>query len=174
MKSLRVVAASAVVVTALFTGACDDDSKDAKKDAAPATTDAGDADDLDGLDTQQNSDERLETGLPEECLEPFPFAFGEPDLGEVEMLPEEWPEPPVEAVLCSTSGTVGESIETADYATDADPEEVLAAYLEALAAYSPERTTVAELGRDVIDGQAGDVWFRVDAEPGRFTLTFSH
>jgi hypothetical protein len=110
--------------------------------------------------------------VSEACVAAYPMAFGEVHLEDVEMLPDDWPEPPVDATLCVTSGTVGDAMETADYITDADEDEVLAAYLDALSAYGAAEDEDG-LGDPVVTGQVGsDVLFQVQSEPGRFSLVF--
>lgn len=103
---------------------------------------SGCADDADPIDRPFSSEAGDDPGVPaagvtdavpEACRGPFPQAFGPADIDELGLLPPDFPEPPVQATLCLTAETVGGSHETASYATSATPEEVLAAYVTALA-----------------------------------------
>jgi len=133
-----------------------------------------------GGDDEPSSDGTVETagdsGAPEECADAFPAAFGEPDIGEVSLLPADWPEPVDDAVLCSTSGTVGGSMESADFATTAAEEEVLSSFESALGGvdgYTVSRGDSSGLGREMLEGTAGDISFQVKTVPGGYTVTFA-
>ena len=117
-----------------------------------------------------------EVAVIEECVSAFPGSFGTPDLGEVEQMPADWPEPPVEdAVLCGTASTLDDGQEDADYATSAAPEAVLEAYAQALeaAGYTVEAEDPSGLGRSMLSGTAGEVYYQVVAKDGGFTITFA-
>lgn len=111
------------------------------------------------------------SGAPEECAKAFPQAFTEPDLAEVTLAPDGFPEPPVDATLCLTSSTVDNSKETASYATDAAEEEILAGYETALSAYSPSRDADG-LGRPIVVAQDGGLVIQVTPQEGGFVLAF--
>jgi hypothetical protein len=110
---------------------------------------------------------------PEACAEPFPQAFTEPDLAEVTLSPDGFPEPPFDATLCLTTSTVDNSQETASYATGATAEEILAGYETALGAYSPARDTDG-VGRPILVAQDGDLTIQVTPQEGGFVLAFAN
>lgn len=110
---------------------------------------------------------------PEECRDAFPMAMVMPDLADVAMIPADFPEPPVDATLCQTSSTLEGNMESADYATDASAEEVLAAYETALAPYGAARSEDG-MGRPMIAGEAdGGVFIQVTPKDGGFSLVFA-
>lgn len=111
------------------------------------------------------------SGVPGECLEAFPAAFGTADIADVELLPEAWPEPPVDATLCQTSSTSDDQVEVVGYATDAAPDEVLDAYEAALAG-SFETTREDQGLGEMLSGTAGSIGFEVTPGDGSFSLTF--
>ncbi len=111
-------------------------------------------------------------GVPKACAKPFPQAFTEPDLAEVTLAPDGFPEPPFGAILCLTTSTVDNSQETASYATGASADEVLAGYESALSAYSPSRDTDG-LGRSIVVAQDGDVTIQVTPKAGGFVIAFA-
>jgi hypothetical protein len=113
------------------------------------------------------------SGVPEECAKPFPQAFSEPDLAEVTLSPDGFPEPPFEATLCLTTSTVDNSQETASYATGASADEVLAGYESALSAYSPSRDTDG-VGRPIVVAQDGDLTIQVTPKAGGFVIAFAN
>lgn len=108
--------------------------------------------------------------VPEKCA--ARLAVAPADLADVEMLPEGWPDPPVDATLCATSRTADGAHESMAYATDAAPEEVLAAYAEALSPYGAQRDQDG-LGREVVVGAVGEVHFQVRAEEETFTVVLA-
>lgn len=150
--------AAVLAALALLAAGCGDDDTD------PAPTP--------GVEADGGGDDDTFGDVPEECKEPFPQAFGTPDLGEVTLLPDGFPDPPVEAVLCLTSETVGGQNETASYATDASEEEILAGYESALASYDATREADG-VGRPIITATAGDVFLQVTPQDGGFVLAFS-
>ena len=109
--------------------------------------------------------------VPEECGELYPFAHEAPDLADVELLPGDFPEPPVDATLCETGGA-GEGQEYAAYATSASGEEVLTAYEEALASYGAVRAEDG-LGNPIVNATAGDVAVQLSTKDGGFSLVFT-
>lgn len=109
-------------------------------------------------------------GVPEECAD-F-FAMAPADLGDVDLVPASWPEPPVDATLCVTTTTADNSQESLDYATEATAEEVLSGYETALAAYDVERAEDG-LGRPILAGNADGVGFQVSASDGTFSIVFA-
>lgn len=117
------------------------------------------------------AEDQLGSGLPDECLDAFPVAVGEPDLADLGgVVPADWPEPPIDAVLCQTSGTLDDNVHTAAYATSASEDEVLAAYEQSLARYDAVREDQGS--GEMVWGTAGDVAFQVTARPGAFTVFF--
>lgn len=111
-------------------------------------------------------------GVPEECRDAFPQALGPADLGELALLPEGFPSPPVEATLCITAETVGGAQETASYATDATAEEILAGYESALASYGATRDEDG-IGRPIVTATSGEVVVQVTPQDGGFVLAFA-
>ena len=111
---------------------------------------------------------QLDSGVPAACLEAFPVAFGEPDLGAATLLPADFPADAVDGTLCQTAAT-GSGIQVVDWATDASGTEVLDALEAALpSSYSVTREDNG-MGEQ-LDGTAGDVYFTVVTRPGAWTL----
>ncbi|CAM3276877.1 hypothetical protein NODU109028_08765 [Nocardioides dubius] len=110
--------------------------------------------------------------VPDQCRTPFPQAFGPADLADLALLPDGFPQPPVEATLCITAETVGGSRETASYATSATEEEVLAGYEAALADYAAARESDG-IGRPIITASDGALMIQVTPQDGGFVLAFA-
>lgn len=110
--------------------------------------------------------------VPEECAGPFPQAFGTPDLSELALLPEDFPEPPVEAVLCMTAETVGGQHETASYATPATAEEILTGYEQALSSWGGARGTDGT-GAEIVTADTGGLAVQVTPRDGGFVVALS-
>ncbi|MBM7518392.1 hypothetical protein [Nocardioides nitrophenolicus] len=147
------------VALAVSATACGDDTAD------PPGADAPGADTADPPgDTAAN--------VPEECRAAFPQALEQPDLGEIALLPDGFPEPPVDATLCVTAETVGGAQETASYASPASAEEVLAGYETALASYGAARDRDG-VGRPIVTANAGEVVIQVTPQEGGFVLAFA-
>lgn len=71
----------------------------------------------------------------EECFAAYPMGGGmTPDLATADLVPADFPEPPVDATLCAITGTAEVGVNLG-YLSDATPEEVVAGYLEAFAPY---------------------------------------
>lgn len=153
--------AAVLAALALLAAGCGDD------DTEPSPTPGVEADDGGG-----GGDDDLAGDVPEECRGPFPQAFGTPDLGDISMLPDGFPDPPVAAVLCLTSETVGGQTETASYATDASEEEILAGYESALASYDATREQDG-VGRPIVTATAGEVFLQVTPQEGGFVIAFA-
>ena len=149
--------------TVLATGCGDDDATPRGDRAGAPNADRGDG--ADGPDEGAPQ-------VPEECRTAFPLAYAEPDLADVALLPGGFPDPPVPATLCLTSETVGGGTETASYATEASPEEVLAGYEEALASFGAAREEDG-IGRAIVTATAGDVAVQVTPQDGGFVLAFA-
>jgi hypothetical protein len=113
-----------------------------------------------------------DAGVPEECAEPFPLALTKPDPESVELTPAGWPEPPVDAVLCSTSEIMDGGQESLDYATDASADEILAAYETALADFG---ATIDDQGTGIpmVVGQKDGTSFQVRPQDGGFVVFFA-
>ncbi len=113
-----------------------------------------------------------DAGVPEECAEPFPLALTKPDPASVTLRPASWPEPPVDAVLCSTSAIMDGGQESMDYATDASADEVLAAYEAALADLG---ATIDDQGTgiDMVVGETDGTSFQVRPQDGGFVVFFA-
>ncbi|MDQ6525764.1 hypothetical protein RB608_19265 [Nocardioides sp. LHD-245] len=111
-------------------------------------------------------------GVPEECGAAFPQALGPADVADLALLPDGFPDPPVEATLCITAETVGGSQETASYASDATAEEILAGYEAALASYGAARDQDG-IGRPIVTAADGDLIIQVTPQDGGFVLAFS-
>ena len=156
---MKAALAAALAALALLAAGCGGDDEDpAPRGEGPAATPEGD-----GVDAGD---------VPEECREPFPQAFGSPDLGEISLLPDGFPEPPVDAVLCLTSETIGGGTETASYATSASEEEILAGYESALASFDGTREADG-IGRTIVTAAAGDVFIQVTPQEGGFVIAFA-
>ena len=111
---------------------------------------------------------QLESGVPTECLDAFPMAFGPADLSAATLMPADFPIDAVDATLCQTAAT-GSGVQTIDWATDTSGPEVLDAVEAALpATYSVTRSDEG-LGEQ-LDGTAGDVVFTVLVREGAWTL----
>ncbi|HYF73225.1 MAG TPA: hypothetical protein VD864_10425 [Nocardioides sp.] len=119
-----------------------------------------------GADASEASGE-----VPEECADLYPFAMDTPDLEQVALLPDGFPEPPVDATLCETGGA-GDGQEYAAYASTASSEEVLTAYEAALAAYGAARAEDG-LGNPVVTASVGDVAVQVSTKEGGFRLVLT-
>lgn len=112
-----------------------------------------------------------DSGVPEECAEPFPLALTKPDPASVQLTPSSWPEPPVDAVLCSTSEILDGEQEAMGYASDASADEVLDAYESALASFNP---TIEDKGAGrSLFGEADGTSFQVTPQDGGFTVFFA-
>lgn len=157
-RARRLVAATLLVGVVGISAACS---------GSEGSSDGGSSD---GGDTAAAPAEG--SGAPKECAKAFPQAFTEPDLAEVTLSPDSFPEPPFDATLCLTSSTVDNSKETASYATDASEEEILAGYEAALSAYSPTRDSDG-LGRPILVAQDGDLVIQLTPQEGGFVLAFA-
>lgn len=144
-----------LLATALLVG-CGGDPSGA---AAPAP----------GVDDLQQT--QRDSGVPEACLTAFPVAMDAPDLGEVTLLPADWPEAPEGATLCQTSATLDGGVETVDYATDRPAADVLAAYEAALSGYDVVRADEG-LGEQ-LSGTAGSVSFEITTRDGAYSVLFA-
>lgn len=111
-------------------------------------------------------------GVPEECVESFPGALTTPALDDVELLPAGFPEPPVDATLCETGGTVDQGQEYASYASDAPVVDVLAGYESALSSYGASLADDGA-GRRVVNAQVGAVAVQVQPRDGGFRIVFA-
>ncbi|WP_418061894.1 hypothetical protein [Pimelobacter simplex] len=167
---MRTALAAVLAALALLAAGCGDDDTDPTPTPGVEADGGSDGDGADGGDGDGGDD--VAGDVPEECRGPFPQAFGTPDLGQISLLPDGFPDPPVEAVLCLTSETVGGQNETASYATDASEEEVLAGYESALASFGAARETDG-IGRPIVTATAGDVFLQVTPQEGGFVLAFS-
>jgi hypothetical protein len=119
-------------------------------------------------DSGDISEAQLESGVPAECLEAFPVAFGTPDLAAATLLPTDFPADAVDGTLCQTSAT-GSGIQVVDWATEASGTEVLDA-LEAALPPSYDVTREDKGLGEQLDGTAGDVYFTVITRPGAWSL----
>ncbi|GAA1761866.1 hypothetical protein GCM10009795_005390 [Nocardioides hankookensis] len=155
-RAARLAAGGLLLVTLAACGGGSDDEPKAD------TTKAADGGSVD------LSDDLAE--IPKECKKAFPMALDTPHLDEVELMPADWPEPPLDATLCVTEGNEDGSQQWAEYATDATPEEVIAAYQPALESYGAQRadndTTLA------LGGTVGETAFVVSASEGFYRLIF--
>lgn len=111
-------------------------------------------------------------GVPAECVESFPGVLATPALDDVELLPEGFPEPPVDATLCETGGTVDQGQEYASYASDASEVDLLAGYEAALSSYGASLADDGA-GRRVVNAQVGDVAVQVQPRDGGFRIVFA-
>jgi hypothetical protein len=143
-----------LLATALLVGCGGDPSGDA---TAPGT------DDLQQV--------QRDSGVPEECLTAFPVAMSAPDLGEVTLLPADWPEAPEGATLCQTGATLDGGVETVDYVTDRAAADVLADYEAALSGYDVVRADEG-LGEQ-LSGTAGSVSFEITTRDGAYSVLFA-
>ena len=152
----------------LLTGCSDSDGA---KDASGGSQPVADAAEPDSTESDDISEAQLEAGVPAECLEAFPVAFGKPDLGAATLLPGDFPAEAVDGTLCQTSAT-GSGIQVVDWATGASGTEVLDALVAALPpSYDVTREDKGQ--GEQLDGTAGDVWFTVVTRPGAWTLQLS-
>lgn len=161
---MKAALAAALAALALLAAGCGGDDAEPTPGAdggGPAVTDGGDGGGDDALGE-----------VPEECKEPFPLAIGTPDLGEVTLLPDGFPDPPVDAVLCLTSETIGGQNESVSYASEASEEEILAGYESALASYDAVREADG-LGRPIVTATAGDVFVQVTPQDGGFVIALA-
>jgi hypothetical protein len=117
-----------------------------------------------------DSPDLTELHLPEDRTGWRPGAADAPDLADITLMPADWPEPPVDAMLRRTSGTAADNLQSLDYVTEATADEVLAAYESALASYGAVREDHG--GGEMVWGSAGEVAFQVIAQPGGFTVLF--
>ncbi|MFS3127339.1 hypothetical protein ACLM5J_02935 [Nocardioides sp. Bht2] len=118
------------------------------------------------------ADEQVSSGLPPECTDVFPYAWGTPDLADADLLPSGWPQPPADAVLCNAGYTSG-SIQSVEYALATPSTTVLDHYATALTGVEAtefSREERAELGREVITGTAGDVGFEIEPRDGGYRI----
>lgn len=113
--------------------------------------------------------------IPEElevCAEKFPQAFELPDTADVEILPGDWPAAPDGSTLCLTSEGFGEPpMESLSYVTDASPEEIVAYYESALAAYALERSPGA--GGEMLSGSGAGIGFQIQPAEGSFVIALA-
>jgi hypothetical protein len=154
-------AAAALSLACLLTGCGGDDDSSAADDgaavSAPATQSEDDAGDASGDAAGSTS---------EACFSAFPMGGGmTPDLGDTELVPDDFPDPPVPATLCAITGT-GEVGENLGYVSEATPEEVVAGYLEAFAPYG----AVSEDGGHGVTAYAGDVKILVIPGFGKYEI----
>jgi len=106
-------------------------------------------------------------GVPDEC-KVFPFAMPDPDLGDVELMPADFPEPPVDATLCETGGTGGDQ-EYASYATSASEDEILDGYASALGASRSEDGAGSPIVTTTVEG----VVVQVNLKDGGYSIVFA-
>jgi len=122
-------------------------------------------DDPSGDPAADASQDVADMALNEDCVAAFPMAVMESDLAEAELLPDDFPAPPVDATFCVLTGN-GSAVEELGYVTDVSPEDVVDAYVEALSAYdaapSPDGTAV--------EAHAGDVRVLVLPKDGSFIV----
>ncbi len=147
-----------MLTTALLMTSCSDDPEPSGAGGASGDTPGADG----GLTEVQDR-----FGVPEECRTAFPSALAAASLDDLDVVPTNWPEPPVPATLCQASGSLDGTIATIDYVTDVSPEEVLAAYEAALVPF--------EVGADRsagLTGQAGSTAFSVTAPAGTIRVSF--
>ncbi|MGY1741281.1 MULTISPECIES: hypothetical protein [unclassified Blastococcus] len=150
---------AALFGAALLLTACGSDD-----DTADATGSAGS-----GGDTGAVEDAAADSGVPEECAEAYPTAFGPADIADVE-LAAGFPEPPSGAVLCETGGTADGSQEYANYAAGLSEEEVFAYYEGELA--GAERGEDG-IGAPILSGTTDGVYWQVQSEDGGFSVLFA-
>jgi len=155
----RAVPAGLLAAALLLTGCGSDDD-------SGTTSSGGDV----GASGDGGGGGGTDTGAPEECAEPFPTAFGEADIADVELLPADFPEPPSNSTLCETGGTAGGGQEYANYASPLSEEEVFTYYENNLPAeYNAERTEDG-LGEPILAGSDGDLYWQIESEDGGFSL----
>ncbi|WP_436698867.1 hypothetical protein [Nocardioides sp. BYT-33-1] len=167
------VVASAVLVTLVtlvtLAGCGGGDEDDAGTDGAGGSSGSGGTG---GTVEEGTGGDDGPAGVPDECRDAFPQALGPAELGELALLPDGFPDPPVEATLCITAETVGGAQETASYATTASADEVLAGYETALAAYDAVRDQDG-VGRPIVTATADGVVIQVTPQDGGFVLAFA-
>jgi hypothetical protein len=169
-KTSRPVIRTAGLLAALAIGplglsAC---SGDAEADSAKTGTTNSAAE---GAPDAALDEAQDDSGVPAECKEAFPTAFGRADLAEVTLMPASWPRDAVDGTLCQTA-EAGNGMQVASYATTASPAEVLDAVQDAL----PGSYEVARQDQgmgDQLDGSGDGVSFRVTTRPGAFDVTFA-
>ena len=156
-----------LLATAVSLSACGSDASSGSDSAAAAGSESID-------ETLDEFDELADSGgVPEECRDAFPTAVVAADIADVP-LPPEWPEPPVDATLCTTSATMDDSVSIAGYATTSTPVEVLDAYESALSEHWEVTRGDNDTGLgEVLTGSTGDMGFQVEAEDGSFRLLLS-
>ncbi|WP_019143820.1 hypothetical protein [Aeromicrobium massiliense] len=165
MKHLPRRAALSMAATALVLASALSACGPSEESAASSPISAADAkDDLEDI--------QKDAGVPEECAEAFPLAMTKPDLADVKLVPASWPEPPVDATLCSTSELMDGSQESLDYATEASADEVLEAYKTALADFG---ATIDDQGTGIkmVVGEADGTSFQVRPQDGGFIVFFA-
>jgi hypothetical protein len=155
IRARRLVASALLVATVGASAACS--GSDGSSDSAGPAAEAPEA----------------ASGVPEECAAPFPQAFTEPDLAQVTLRPDGFPEPPFDATLCLTTSTVDNGQETVSYATEEPAEAILGGYETALSAYSPARDTDG-VGRPILVAQDGDLTIQVTPQEGGYVLAFAN
>jgi hypothetical protein len=128
---------------------------------------AAGSDGADGSGSSGGSD----LGAPAGCAEAFPVAVGTPDLADVTNRPADFPDPPVDAVLCQTSSTLDDTVTIASYATEAGPDEVLSAYEELLGA-TYEVVRADDGAGETLTGDLGGVFVQVSPRDGAFSVAF--
>lgn len=114
---------------------------------------------------------QAESGVPEECLTAYPVAMTAPDLGDVELVPADWPGEPGGATLCQTTSTADGSIETVDFAATMPAAEVLDHYEAALADAGVVRADEG-LGEQ-LSGSTGGVDFEITTRDGAYSVVFA-
>lgn len=161
------VVASAVLVTLVTLAGCGggDGEDDGTNGAGGGAGAGGTVEEGTGVDDGP-------AGVPDECRDAFPQALGPAELSELALLPDGFPDPPVEATLCITAETVGGAQETASYATTASADEVLAGYETALTAYGAVRDQDG-VGRPIVTATADGVTIQVTPQDGGFVLAFA-
>ena len=153
--------AGLVLATALSLSACGEDGSTTSASAAATDEALSDLGEI-----------AEDAGVPEECHDAFPADVVPVDIADVELMPSDWPEPPVDATLCRTSATMDDTVSIAGYATTSSPAEVLDAYETALAGTWEVTREDGTFG-EVLTGTADDVWFQVETRDGAYDLTFS-
>lgn len=102
----------------------------------------------------------------EECAAAFPMGGGmTPDLADADLVPADFPEPPVDATLCAITGSAEVGVNLG-YLSDATADEIVAGYLEAFASYG----AVSEDGGHGVTAEAGDVTLLVVPGFGKYEI----
>lgn len=145
----------AITVLCLATACGSDDAEpDAGSDIVVTTTEPDD-----------EQDEDLTPVENEECFAAFPMGGGmTPDLADAELVPADFPTPPVEGELCAITGNAEVGVNLG-YLSDATREEIVDGYLEAFAPYG----AVSEDGNGVT-AVAGDVKLLVVPGYGKYEI----